>query len=185
MSRRRPKFSAGFRALAAPLVSVFASARSAVISALRSRRGVPVEVVIADAGRRRAVAREIRRALQQLRRTLGPDLPAGLAVVVQQVVATDQPLAGCVQIHQRADGTRAHLVRLALQVDGRRLATDDVLAALADACVGIVAQSGGPSVLIPLGAPSPRPLQSSPPPAMRPDPLASGSNGTITRAHAP
>lgn len=184
MSRRRPPITRFVRTISAPIVSLLASTRSVVATALRSRHAIPVEVVITDTARRRAIGREIRRALHQLRRTLGPDLPAGLAVVVQQAVATDQPLAGCVQTHQRADGTHAYLVRLALQVDGRRLAIDDVLAALADACVGIVVEAGGPSVLVPLGTAVPHSTRVAPA-LMRSDPLAPRSNGTITRAPAP
>jgi hypothetical protein len=184
MPRRRPMLRSRFRAIAAPIARLIVSARSMAIAALRSRRVIPIEVVTVDSARRRAVAREIRRALHQLRRALGPDFPANLAIVVQQVVVTNQPLAGCVQTHQRRDGTRAHLVRLALQVDGRRLSIDDVLAALTDACVGIVIESGGPSVLVPLGIADPH-SKTVVPVLMRSDPLAPRSNGAITRAPAP
>lgn len=185
MSRRRPLFSIHLRAIAITIRSALVSAQSTVISALRSRRTISVEVVITDASRRRATAREIRRALQQLRRTLGSDLPNDLTVVVQQTVVTDQPLVGCVQSRQRADGTRVHLIRLALQFEGRRLSIDDVLAALTDACVGIVVQSATLSVLVPLGMAVPQTNPTTPPPVVRPDPLAPRPNGSISRGQVP
>jgi hypothetical protein len=185
MSKRRSPLARALHRIPTVAASFIRAACLRGKSLLRSRRGIPVEVVVADAPRRRAIQREVRRALHQLRRALGSDLPPDLVVMVQQTVTTDHPLAGCFQTHQRADGTRAHLVRLALHVEGRRLSTDDVLAALVDACVGIVVQAGGSSVLVPLG-PSASPSTATVPfTAMSPDLLAPRPNGTISRSHIP
>lgn len=180
MLRRRPILRGRLRAIAIRVAFLLASTRSAAINVLRSGRAIPVEVVIADATRRRALTQEIHRALRQLRRAFGPDLVSGLAVIVQQTVATDHSLIGCVQTHQRPDGVRVFLVRLALQVDGHRQTTDDLLAALADACVGIVVQSASVSVLVPLEQVTSPSTPTTPP--MSSDPLAPSPNGTVSRA---
>jgi hypothetical protein len=142
---------------------------------------VPVEVFVADVARRRVLERELRHALRRLQRALGAPLPAGVAVVVQQVIVTDRQLAGCYQVGRRPDGTQFALVRLALQANGRRHSTDDLLAALAEQCIGLALQhGGGPSVLVPVELEIP---QVAPPPprtpadvrrvsGLRPDPLA-------------
>ncbi len=142
------------------------------------RRPIPVEVLIADRARRRALERELRRGLARLRRVLGAPLPAELAVVVQQVIRTDRQLAGCYQLGQRPDGSRFALVRLALQVNGRRLTTDELLAVLAEQCIGVVAQQS-PSVLVPVEL-EPGPAEPRRPTPLRPDPLAAHSNGAAT-----
>ena len=59
------------------------------------RRAIPVEILIADQTRRRALERELRAALGRLQRALGRSLPPEIAVIVQQVVWTDRQLAGC------------------------------------------------------------------------------------------
>jgi hypothetical protein len=96
------------------------------------------------------LARELARALRQLQLILGELLPADLAIVVQHVIATDRQLAGCYQVGQRSTGTRFALIRLALQVDGRRLATDELLAALAEQCIGLATQLSSSSVIVPI-----------------------------------
>lgn len=117
-------------------------------------RGVPLEILVADRARRRRLARQIRTGLCQLRHVLGESFPQHVTVIVQQVVCpatTSRQLAGCSQVGQRADGTRFAHVRLALQVDGHDLHADEVLAALAEQCVGLAAQqAGSASVLIPI-----------------------------------
>ena len=151
------------------------------------RRPVPVEVCIAERARRRVLERELRGALRRLQRALGASLPPGLAVVVQQVIVTDRQLAGCCQVGRRRDGTAFALVRLALQANGRRHSTDELLAALAEQVIGLALQDGGASVLVPVEL-EPEGLRAGPPPAtsrapdrltdarrattMRPDPLA-------------
>jgi hypothetical protein len=142
---------------------------------------VPVEVLIADKNRRRALERELRTGLRCLQRVLGAPLPTDLAVVVQQVITTDRQLAGCYQVGQLSDGRRFALVRLALQVHGQRLSTDELLAVLAEQCIGLATQDGGPSVLVPVDlepAVPPAPRLATP---LRVDPLAPRTNGTPVR----
>jgi hypothetical protein len=148
---------------------------------------VPVEVFVADVARRRVLERELRHALRRLQRALGAPLPAGLAVVVQQVIVADRQLAGCYQVGRRRDGTAFALVRLALQANGRRHSTDDLLAALAEQVVGLALQDGGPSVLVPVDLEAPRadphrghpghPVAGRRVTALRPDPLSPGDGG--------
>jgi len=145
----------------------------------RWRRAVPVEVLIADHARRRALERELRRGLRRLQRALGAPLPDDLAVVVQQVIKTDRHLAGCCQIGQRPAGGRFALVRLALQVNGRRLGTDELLAALAEQCVGLaMRESGSPSVLVPVELEPVGPAELGHLRPLRPDPLAPRPDGS-------
>ena len=139
----------------------------------RGRRGVPVAVVIADQVQRRTLERELQAGLGRLQRALGQPWPPDTAVIVQQVVCTDRQLAGCSQIGQRPDGTCFALIRLALQVNGRRLRTDELLAALVEQCVGLALRhSGGPSVLIPFELEPAEPIErAARPSTLRPDPL--------------
>src|SRR5437764_15136394 len=112
---------------------------------------IPVEVLITDRSRRRALERELRAGLKRLQRVLVTPLPSHVAVVVQQVIRTDRQLAGCYQVSQSREGARLSLIRLSLQVNGRRASTDELLAALAEQCIGLAAQQGGgPSVLVPV-----------------------------------
>ena len=142
-------------------------------------RGVPVEVLLADRAKRCAIEREISVGLRRLRRILGPTFPPGLAIIVQQTVHADRPLAGCYEVANRSDGESFALVRLALSVDGRRLGIDEVLAVLADQCCALAADRGGPREIVPfelLLAPA-APVEPSRPAALRSDPLAAHSNG--------
>lgn len=145
----------------------------------RWRRSVPVEVLIADRSRRRALERELRTGLRRLQRALGAPLPGDLAVVVQQVIMTDRQMAGCCQVGQRPAGGRFALIRLALQVNGRRLSTDELLAALAEQCIGLATREGGsPSVLVPVELEPVEPAEVGHLRALRPDPLAPHPNGS-------
>ncbi|MDE3075655.1 MAG: hypothetical protein KGJ86_09505 [Chloroflexota bacterium] len=110
---------------------------------------MPVEVVIADDGRRRALTREITRGLRNLQRIFGSPLPADVVVIAQQVIAKDRQPAGCFQVGMRPDGSRYAVIRLALQANGKRLSTDEVLAALTEQCIGILAQDAR-SIVVPI-----------------------------------
>lgn len=60
-------------------------------------------------------------------------------------------LAGCTEVRQRPDGSRVALIRLALEAGGWQLGRDDLLAALGEQWLSLVAQlEGGTRVLIPL-----------------------------------
>ena len=93
-------------------------------------RRIPIEVVLADPSRRRALKRELAHTVRRLQKIFGELLPSDVVVVVQQAIPAERELAGCCQLAQRPDHQRFALVRLALQVNGRRLSTDEVLAAL-------------------------------------------------------
>jgi len=162
----------------AVLVRVWAAVR-------RWRRYVPVEVLLTDRTKRRALERDLRGGMRRLRRVLGAPLPAELAVVVQQVISAERQLAGCYQVGHHPDGTRFALVRLALQVNGRRLSSDEMLAALAEQCIGLATQHS-PSVLVPIDFEPTQAAQPTPAAqpsdvrrlaALRPDPLAPPANG--------
>jgi hypothetical protein len=129
-----------------------ATALRAVRARLGRQEGVPIEVLVYDRRRRRALERELRWALRRLLRVLPAPLPAGTAVIVQQVVGADRALAGCHHLAAGPDGARVALVRLALEVAGRRLGTDELLAALAEQCLAL-ALAGRASVLVPVEAP--------------------------------
>ncbi len=177
MSRRRSKrLAAGGRWLAAARSWGAARLRRAWRAICRWRRPVPVEVLVADRTRRWLLEQELRRGLRRVQRALGAPLPAGLAVVVQQVIATDRQLAGCYQLGQRPDGSRFALVRLALQVNGRRLTTEELLAALAEQCIGLAIRESA-SVLVPIDFEPGPPAESRRPTALRPDPLAPHPHG--------
>jgi len=107
-------------------------------------RGPAVEVLVTDSARRRVIERELRGQLRRLRHALGTDLPVD-AIVVQQVVpgeSANQERAGSTQATTRSDGRRRTVMLLALQANGRRLSTDEVLAALAIQAMTLVGQAG-------------------------------------------
>ena len=98
-----------------------------------------VEVVVADARRRRSLKRDVSRGVRRLRRFLGERFPAHLAVIVQQGIYDESQPASKVQRIGRQKGGQAVVVRLALQVNGRRLSTDDILALLTEQCLRLAA----------------------------------------------
>ena len=143
---------------------------------LRRADSVPIVVLVVDRDRRRAVERELRAGLRQLGPVLGDVVRRELAVVVQQVIQADSQLAGCCQVGQRPDGGRFTLLRLALEVDGRPLGSDELLAVLAEQCVALAVERGGPSALVPFELGTARPPVAGA--GRRPlDPLAPPPNG--------
>jgi len=143
--------------------------RRAAHSYLDQRRPVPMEVLVKSRARRRAIERDLQSGLRRLRRALGMQFPTGVAVLVQQVITTDRQLAGCYQLARRPDGADLALIRLALQVDGRDLAMDEVLSVLAEQCIGLaVHQAGSGGVLIPIEL---EPARRNENERLRPDPL--------------
>lgn len=144
------------------------------------KRGIRVEVLVADERWRRALETEVRQGLRRLAHALDNPLASSgeVAVVVQHAIKTDRQLAGCYQVGELGDGQRFALIRIALQVNGRRLDLDELLATLAEQWIGLaIQQSSRPSVLVPIdlepaGAAEVRPLT-----ALRPDPLNPHPNG--------
>ena len=111
-------------------------------------RGIPIEVVITDNARRRILTREISRKLRRLQKLLGTGLPTDVVVIVTHVIPKRRQPAGCFQLSLRADGSRYAVIRLALQTNGHRLCTDEVLATLTEQCLGILAEDAR-SVVVP------------------------------------
>jgi hypothetical protein len=173
---RRPNTLRVCRALVLRAAAALRRVRRAL-----GRRGPRVEVLVADRGRARTLAREIRGTLRALRRGLGPALPDELVVVVQQVVRADRPLVGCYDVARRADGGRFVLVRVALSVGPRKLGTDEVLAALADQVIALA--EVGPREVVPLElavapvAATGAPAEPARPAALQGDPLAARTHG--------
>jgi hypothetical protein len=143
--------------------------RRAARSYLDQRRPVPMEVLVKSRARRRAIERDLQAGLHRLHRALGTQFPTGVAVLVQQVITTDRQLAGCYELARRPDGADLALIRLALQVDGRELAMDEMLSVLAEQCIGLaVHQAGAGGVLIPVELEPGRRHEGD---RLRPDPL--------------
>jgi len=138
---------------------------------------VPMEVLLANGTRRREIERELRTGLRQLRRILG-DLPlADIRIVVQQVITTDRQLGGCCQLGHRPDGTEYALCRLALQLNGRPLSSDDLLAVLAEQWIVLADQRNDSSVLVPIDIEAGEANLTRRPPTLRPDPLTPYGDG--------
>ncbi|HZU12148.1 MAG TPA: hypothetical protein VFB58_04850 [Chloroflexota bacterium] len=142
-----------------------------LVSRLRSDCPVPIEVLISSFWMRWSVDRRLRHAVRRLQRIL-PQLSLNMAIVAQQTIVTDHQLLGCYQISQRPDGSRFALIRLSLEVDGRCISTDEMLAVLAEQYITLAMQSTGPGLLVPIDldlSPQPDPLHRA---RLQPDPLA-------------
>ena len=141
-----------------------------------------VEILTADRNQRKRLAQEIRSGVRRLERVVSPALCCDAAVLVQRGVHGHHPVAGCSLVSRKADGSRFALIRLATHLNGRALATDEILAALAELWIGIASQQlADPVVLVPVE------LEATPA-ALRaietlpPDPLAPRANGqTVVR----
>lgn len=150
---------------------------------LGRRHSVPVEVLIAERGRRRALERDLRAALARLRRTVGSLHLMEVAVVAQHVIRTDRELAGCYQTAWRQGGVRFALLRLALQVNGRELGTDELLAVLAEQYIGLaLEQSVGTSLLVPVELETPETRPTGRITVFRPSPLTPSKNAANSGA---
>jgi len=149
--------------------------------ALRAQdRAVRVEVLAADRIQRKRLEREIRSAVRRLERVASPALRCEAAVLVQRAVQSHHPVAGCSLVSRSADGESFALIRLATHLNGRALATDDILAALAELWIGVAAeQLATPAVLVPVEL-EPIPAAPRPIATLPPDPLAPRANGHTT-----
>ena len=114
-------------------------------------RRIPVEVVVVDRARRRAIKKDVARTVRRLQRIFGDQAPRDLVVLIQQVIPESRQLSGCCQLRLGADGQRFALIRIALQVNGRRLSIDDVLAVLTEQYVGLTSElAEGRNVVVPV-----------------------------------
>ena len=176
MSNRQRQRQERWRRLIGQIACTLQAALLRAWRLVRRADRVPIVVLVVDPRRRREIERQLRAGLRQLRPVLGDLVAQDVAVVAQQVVQADHQLAGSCQVGQRPDGRRFTLLRLALEVDGRALGSDELLAVLAEQCVAVAVERSGPSALVPfelgtatnVGAgPDHRPL----------DPLAPHPNG--------
>ena len=162
-------YGQGLMVLAFGLIS---SVRGAVRAYRERRRTAPIEVLVKHRAHRRAIERDLRSGLRRLKRALGEQFPVGVTVVVQQVICAERQLAGCYQLAHSPDGPGFALIRLALQVDGRQLPTDEILSILAEQCIGLaVQQSGARGVLVPIELDAVRRTHDGRRDELRPDPL--------------
>jgi len=132
---------------------------------------IPLEVLLTNGSRRRKIERELRAGLRQLQHVLGPPSLVEIAIVVQQVITMDGQLAGCYQVRQRPDGSQSALLRVALEVNHRRLSSDDLLAVVAEQWIAIANLQDGPSLLVPIEYESRQTNPEKLAPSLRPDPL--------------
>jgi len=144
--------------LSSALVVCVVLATALVISVFRIVRArkeplIPVEVLVGNRQQQRALRRSLVHGVRRLRVLLGGDLPADL-VVVQEVLDAGKA-RGCHCTVRRPDGSSATVIRLALHVEGRRVTTDELLAALADQCLVLLARTPHPGALRLLSTPPP------------------------------
>ena len=145
-----------------------------------TERAVRIEILAADRIQRKRLEREIRSAVRCLERVAGPALRCDAAVLVQRSVQTNHAMAGCSLVSHESDGAAFALIRLATHLDGRELATDDILAALAELWIGVATQQlATPAVLVPVEL-EPIPAALRPIDTLPPDPLAPRANGHTT-----
>ena len=170
MSKRNRKRSSRVRE-SVTAVCHAAGAASKWIARHLPRRRIRVEVVIVDQARRKALQRQLSVGLRQLQWLFGDQPPTDVAVLVQQVIPLDRQMAGCCQVTTRADGRRLALIRLALEVNGRRLSADEVLAALAEQCLGLAQQDAQTTAVVPVDLDPGSPPAQHRPADLPPDPL--------------
>lgn len=175
-----PKDAAVKRWSLAPVLRRWFAQVHAWHSALhRHLRPTPIVVMVADPVQRASLEFEMRCALRRLERVLGPATFASMTVVVQHSIHLEHAVAGCTHLGQLADGSPFALVRLALTLHGRDLTINEVLAVLAEQCIGLaVQQAGGMSVVVPVEWTSATTSPDSQPPPTR-DPLAASHNGHL------
>lgn len=125
------------------------AAAKVVLHHLPRGHPVPVEIMVSSPWRRWLIKRHLHSAVQRLRRVLPASLTLDSAVVVQTVIVAERQLPGCYQMSQHPDGSRFALIRLALQVDGHHLTTDEILAVLAEQYIALTMQAA-PSLLVPI-----------------------------------
>jgi len=124
-----------------------------VFRIVRARQAplIPVEVLVGNRQQQRALRRSLVHGVRRLCVLFGGDLPADL-VVVQEVLDVGKA-RGCHCTVRRPDGSSATVIRLALHVEGRRMTTDELLAALADQCLVLLARTAQPEGLRLLSTP--------------------------------
>jgi len=128
--------------------------------------------VIVDARRRHAgkLRMAVRRAARTYARGLGTELPHALMVVVQRVVYEGRQLNGLLQAFDSPGGGRRYVIHLALSVNGRQVAEDELLSALRHQVAHVLGDAvGQPALSVPLDLEVPRLRTSAPVVELRPD----------------
>lgn len=103
----------------------------------RQHHPPPIEVLVGDRGRRRDLERALRAAIRQLDGTQGVAAPAS-ALIVQRIVWDGwggdggRQIHGCARRPARFAADPRPRLCLALEVDGRALPLDEILATLAE-----------------------------------------------------
>lgn len=116
---------------------------------------VPIEVVLGDRAQRRRWRRQLGDGVRRLHRLAGPSTGGDVALLVVDWLPDGQRAATS-PTRRRTDGRTVHLVSLALGIPERRLAPDEVLAALAEQYLALTL------------APKPRATRAPAPPAAPP-----------------
>ncbi len=127
--------------------------------------------VVVDSRRRHAanLRAAVRRAARTYARGLGAELPPGVMVVVQRVVFEGRQLNGLLQAFERPGGRR-YVIHLALSVNGRQVAEDELLSALRYQVAQVLGDAvGQPALSVPLDLEVPRLRTSVPVVELRPD----------------
>lgn len=112
----------------------------------RLRPWKPVVLVDARRGRARRLRRMLTRATRTQFRALGVTPPEHLLVVVQRSVQQEQPLASLLQVFEHGDGTRRHVLFLALSVGEESMSDGAVVAMLRQQLHEVVGEALGPLV---------------------------------------
>lgn len=176
LKRHRPRITQLLSVLAFGRTRTLASL-TWIMSHLHSDCQVPIEVLISSFWIRCSVERRLRRGVWRLQRIVLLPSTMDVAVVIQRTIVTERQLAGCYQISQRSDGSRFALIRLALEKDGRRVSTDEMLALLAEQYIALALQSAGPSLLVPIDLGPSSQSYAPHPAALRSDPLTAAHAG--------
>lgn len=106
----------------------------------------PTVLVDARRGRARRLRRMLTRATRTQFRALGVAPPEHLLVVVQRAVQQEQPLASLLQVFEHGDGTRRHVLFLALSVGEESMSDGAVVAVLRQQLHEVVGEALGPLV---------------------------------------
>jgi len=127
--------------------------------------------VVVDARRRHAgkLRAAIRKGARIYARGVGAELPASLMVVVQWVVYEGWQLNGLLQAFE-SPGGRRYVIHLALSVNGRQVAEDELLSALRHQVAQVLGDAvGQPALSVPLDLEVPRLRTGGPVVELRPD----------------
>jgi hypothetical protein len=163
MTKRRKR---GWRRLPQTIQHAAATAATLIIR-LCARAGPAVwrrirprgPSVIVDTRRRQAVKLRaaVRRAAREYARGVGVELTRQLLVVVQKVVHDERQLNALLQAFDGPAESRRYVIYLALSVNGRTVAEDELLSALRHQLAQVLGDATGKPVLnVPLDLEVPR-----------------------------